>query len=39
MIITFTVNGESQVANVAGDESLLTVLREQLELPGFQERL
>jgi carbon-monoxide dehydrogenase small subunit len=34
MIITFTVNGESQVANVAGDESLLTVLREQLELPG-----
>jgi carbon-monoxide dehydrogenase small subunit len=34
MIITFTVNGESRVANVAGDESLLTVLREQLELPG-----
>jgi carbon-monoxide dehydrogenase small subunit len=34
MIITFTVNGESQVANVVGDESLLTVLREQLELPG-----
>ena len=34
MIITFTVNGESQVANLAGDESLLTVLREQLGLPG-----
>lgn len=34
MIITFTVNGTSQVANIAGSESLLTVLREQLELPG-----
>jgi carbon-monoxide dehydrogenase small subunit len=34
MIVTFTVNGESRVANVAGDESLLTVLREQLGLPG-----
>lgn len=34
MIITFTVNGESRVANVAGSESLLTVLREQLDLPG-----
>lgn len=34
MIITFTVNGTNQVANVAGSESLLTVLREQLGLPG-----
>lgn len=34
MIVTFTVNGEGQVANVAGAESLLTVLREQLGLPG-----
>jgi carbon-monoxide dehydrogenase small subunit len=34
MIVTFTVNGTSRVANVAGSESLLTVLREQLGLPG-----
>ena len=34
MIVTFKVNGEDRVANVAGFESLLTVLREELELPG-----
>ncbi|MGA9598508.1 MAG: (2Fe-2S)-binding protein [Acidimicrobiia bacterium] len=34
MIIKFTVNGTDQVANVAGSESLLTVLREELDLPG-----
>jgi len=34
MIVTFTVNGTNQVVNVAGSESLLTVLREQLGLPG-----
>lgn len=34
MIVSFTVNGEDRVANVAGAESLLTVLREELELPG-----
>jgi len=34
VIVTFTINGEPQVANVAGAESLLTVLREQLGLPG-----
>lgn len=34
MILTFKVNGEDRVANVAGFESLLTVLREELELPG-----
>ncbi len=34
MIVTLTVNGEDRVANIAGSESLLTVLREELELPG-----
>ena len=34
MIVTFKVNGEDRVANVGGAESLLTVLREELELPG-----
>jgi carbon-monoxide dehydrogenase small subunit len=34
MIVTFKVNGEDRVANVGGWESLLTVLREELELPG-----
>ena len=34
MIVSFKVNGEDRVANVAGFESLLTVLREELELPG-----
>ncbi len=34
MIVSFKVNGEDRVANVAGYESLLTVLREELGLPG-----
>jgi carbon-monoxide dehydrogenase small subunit len=34
MIVSFKVNGEDRVANVAGPESLLQVLREELELPG-----
>lgn len=34
MIVSFKVNGEDRVVNVAGFESLLTVLREELELPG-----
>jgi carbon-monoxide dehydrogenase small subunit len=34
MIVTFNINGEQRVANVAGSESLLTVLREELGLPG-----
>lgn len=34
MIVSFKVNGEDRVVNVAGVESLLTVLREELELPG-----
>jgi carbon-monoxide dehydrogenase small subunit len=34
MIVSFKVNNEDRVVNVAGAESLLTVLREELELPG-----
>jgi len=34
MIVSFTVNGEDRIANVSGPESLLTVLREELGLPG-----
>lgn len=34
MIVSFNVNGEDRVVNVAGAESLLTVLREEMELPG-----
>lgn len=34
MIVSFIVNSENRIANVAGHESLLTVLREQLGLPG-----
>ena len=34
MIINLQVNGEARVANVAGAESLLTTLREDLGLPG-----
>ncbi len=34
MIVSFNINGEERVANVAGAESLLTVLREELGLPG-----
>ena len=34
MIVNFRVNGEDRTANVVGHESLLTVLREELDLPG-----
>ncbi len=34
MIVNLRVNGENRVANVAGAESLLTTLREDLGLPG-----
>lgn len=34
MILNFQVNGENRTANVGGAESLLTVLREELGLPG-----
>jgi carbon-monoxide dehydrogenase small subunit len=34
MIVSFNVNGADRVVNVAGAESLLTVLREEMELPG-----
>lgn len=34
MIVNLKVNGEARVANVAGSESLLEVLREELGLPG-----
>jgi len=34
MIVTFRVNGEQRTVNVAGYESLLTALREELDLPG-----
>ena len=37
MIVTFTVNGEAHSATVAGWESLLTVLREQIGLPGSKD--
>lgn len=34
MVVTFVVNGESRSATVAGSESLLTTLRDALDLPG-----
>lgn len=34
MMVSFTVNGEQRTVNIAGPESLLTVLREELSLPG-----
>lgn len=34
MIVSFNVNGEARTVNIAGYESLLTVLREELGLPG-----
>ncbi len=37
MIVTFEVNGENRTATVAGWESLLTVLREELGLPGSKD--
>ena len=37
MIVTFTVNGEQQTAGVAGWESLLRVLRDELGMPGSKD--
>jgi carbon-monoxide dehydrogenase small subunit len=37
MIITVEVNGEARTATVAGWESLLSVLREELGLPGSKD--
>jgi carbon-monoxide dehydrogenase small subunit len=37
MIIDLLVNGESRTANVAGSESLLTLLRNELRLPGSKD--
>ena len=37
MIVTLNVNGEPRTANVAGWESLLTVLRDDLGLPGSKD--
>ena len=34
MIVTLTVNGRPRSATIAGTESLLTVLRDVLDLPG-----
>jgi carbon-monoxide dehydrogenase small subunit len=37
MIIELQVNGEHRSANVAGSESLLTLLRNELRLPGSKD--
>jgi carbon-monoxide dehydrogenase small subunit len=37
MNVTITVNGEKRVVDVAGPESLLTVLRNELDLPGTKD--
>lgn len=37
MKVTFTVNGETRVLEIAGPESLLTVLRNDLNLPGTKD--
>ncbi len=37
MNVTITVNGEERVVDVAGTESLLTVLRNDLDLPGTKD--
>ena len=37
MNVTITVNGEERVIDVAGAESLLTVLRNDLDLPGTKD--
>jgi len=35
--VTFTVNGETRVVDVSGPESLLSVLRNDLDLPGTKD--
>lgn len=37
MNVTITINGEQRVADVAGSESLLNVLRDDLGLPGTKD--
>lgn len=37
MNVTITINGEQRVADVAGSESLLNVLRDDLDLPGTKD--
>jgi len=37
MNVTITINGEQRVADVAGFESLLNVLRDDLDLPGTKD--
>ena len=37
MNVTFTLNGETKVFDVAGHESLLTALRDSLDLPGTKD--
>lgn len=37
MNVTFTVNGEAQTVDISGPESLLTVLRNDLDLPGTKD--
>ena len=37
MKVTFTVNGEAQTVDISGPESLLTVLRNDLGLPGTKD--
>lgn len=37
MNVTFTVNGEVQTVDISGPESLLTVLRNDLDLPGTKD--
>jgi len=37
MNITITINGEERIVDVAGAESLLTVLRNDLDLPGTKD--
>lgn len=37
MTVTITINGEDRVVDIAGPESLLTVLRNDLGLPGTKD--
>lgn len=37
MIVNLVINGERRIANAAGSESLLTMLREDLGLPGSKD--
>jgi len=37
MNVTITINGEERTADVAGSESLLNVLRDDLDLPGTKD--